>query len=190
MLSSDRHTTALNKQSYTKKKLASNQTTYERKILFVSGLRSDVRADDIRRHFTGCVKVKIKQNKSKSCLKSTIETIKIWKKNRYHLRHAFVFHHTSKEAKRNLQRPIDAHRFGAKCSVEYANDYLDSSPNNHNKIVLRGIPENVSEDDLRLLFDNCHILRYSPARVVCQGAATMEAIKKRKILLGYEQFVS
>ena len=63
MLSSDRHTTALNKQSYTKKKLASNQTTYERKILFVSGLRSDVRADDIRRHFTGCVKVKIKQNK-------------------------------------------------------------------------------------------------------------------------------
>ncbi len=69
MVSSNRHTTIMNKRSHAKKKQAINTTVNDCKTVFVSGLRSDVNTNDLRNYFTGCIKVTIKQCRARSHLK-------------------------------------------------------------------------------------------------------------------------
>ncbi|CAF3973943.1 unnamed protein product [Adineta steineri] len=102
--------------------------------------------------------------------------------------YAFVVHRTHEKARRNLRRPINRSLLGSQCRVEWnthCSDYSNNEQNIENrKIVVRGIPENVNENDLRDLFVNCHILKYCPARRIYSSTATMETKGQNKILPG------
>ncbi|CAF1247409.1 unnamed protein product [Adineta steineri] len=104
------------------------------------------------------------------------------------MEYAFVVHRTHEKARRNLRRPINRSLLGSQCRVEWnthCSDYSNNEQNIENrKIVVRGIPENVNENDLRDLFVNCHILKYCPARRIYSSTATMETKGQNKILPG------
>ena len=109
------------------------------------------------------------------------------------LRYAFVYHRTSHEAELNLRRPVAFDLLGRKCRVDYANNCSRSSSNDEifdaKKVVITGIPQNVSEHDLRHIFVNCHILSYCPARDIQKTITTTTIEKTRKTLRGYENLV-
>ncbi|CAF1273227.1 unnamed protein product [Adineta steineri] len=102
--------------------------------------------------------------------------------------YAFVVHRTHEKAQRNLRRPINRSLLGSQCRVEWNTHCPNFSINEQNienrKIVIRGIPENVNENDLRDLFVNCHILKYCPARRIYSSTTTMETKGQNKILPG------
>lgn len=104
------------------------------------------------------------------------------------LRYAFVLHNTSREAKRNLRRPIDHILFGPECHVEYASDrsHLPIRHQLYDKrtVAVNKIPANVSENDLRCLFSNGYLLKYCPAHTVHHTATTMATMNKTKVLWG------
>ncbi|CAF2145954.1 unnamed protein product [Rotaria magnacalcarata] len=160
-----------NNQSHVKKKFACDRVINNGKTLFVSGLRSDIDKSDIRSHFTGSIKVVIKQYRSTS-----------------HLKYAFVYHRRFQEAKHNLRRPINFNLLGDECHVEYAN--ACSNISNHyqisskRKLAIKKIPYNANEDDLQRLFVNCRILKYCPARITYSTTPTIGKKNKNKILLG------
>jgi hypothetical protein len=161
----------------------------------VTGLRNDVSISDIRRHFTNCTKVTIKRHRTTPHLKYALYILFTTVLIQYlFLRYAVVCHCTSQEAERNLQRPVNYHRLGATCRVEYARDHSNFSDVHQNfdkkKVVVRQIPENVSENDFRRLFTSCHVLRYRPARIVHLAATTTHLKSNSKILLGYKHLVS
>lgn len=90
--------------------------------------------------------------------------------NIFFSRYAFVFHHSHREARRNLLRPIDRHMFGPECCVEYARirstqAYVQESID-QKKVRVGQIPTNVSENALRRLFNSCCVVEYCPARTV------------------------
>jgi hypothetical protein len=161
----------------------------------VSGLRNDVKISDIRRHFTGCTKVTIKRHRIIPHLKYAIHILFTTVLIQYlFLRYAVIRHRTFQEAECNLQRAVNFNLLGPECRVEYAHDRSTFS-NNHQscekkKVVVSRIPENVSENELRRLFGNCHILRYRPARTVHLAATTTHTNRNSKILLGYKHLVS
>ncbi len=99
-------------------------------------------------------------------------------------RYAFISHRTFREAKQNLHRSMNFRLLGSQCRVEYANNSSNSNRNYQNfgkrKLMVARIPENVNEDHLHNLFNNCHILKYSPARSLTISDQT----KKKKILWG------
>ena len=166
-----------------------NQGTNNCQTLFVSGLKSDVNTETIRRHFASCIKVTLKQYRTTSQLKYVIHGLFIASLNQYLLsRYAFVFHRTSREARRNLLRPIDRYMFGSECRVEYAR--FRSAPTNvqesidQNKVRVGQIPKNVSKNDLRRLFDNCHVVEYCPARTVHLSITTTEGKNTEQTLPG------
>jgi hypothetical protein len=93
-----------------------------------------------------------------------------------------------KEAKRNFLRPVDYILLGPDCHVKYAGDSA-SLPIGHRlddkrTIVVKTIPENVSEDDLRRLFTNCDISNYCPARTVHRMATSAAVTSRTKALSG------
>ncbi|CAF1273200.1 unnamed protein product [Adineta steineri] len=161
----------VNEKNDNNDKSNSDQLSKHQNTLFVSGLRSNVSKSDIYDHFTDCIKVIFKQYHSTP-----------------HLKYAFVVHRTHEKARRNLRRPINRSLLGSQCRVEWNTHCSDYSNNEQNiesrKIVVRGIPENVNENDLRDLFVNCHILKYCPARRIYSSTATMEAKGQNKILPG------
>jgi RNA recognition motif-containing protein len=92
------------------------------------------------------------------------------------------------EAKRNHLRPIDYIRLGPECHVKYVGD-SPSRPIRHRlcderTIVIKNIPENVSENDLRRLFPNCYISKYCPARTVHRMATSTTVTNKSKTFWG------
>ncbi|CAF4178914.1 unnamed protein product, partial [Adineta steineri] len=161
----------VNEKNDNNDKSNSNQLSKHQNTLFVSGLRSNVSKSDIYNHFTDCIKVIFKQYHSTP-----------------HLKYAFVVHRTHEKAQRNLRRPINRSLLGSQCRVEWNTHCPNFSINEQNienrKIVIRGIPENVNENDLRDLFVNCHILKYCPARRIYSSTTTMETKGQNKILPG------
>jgi len=99
-------------------------------------------------------------------------------------------HRTFREAARNLQRLTDFHILGPECRVEYARSRLahsnDQQDFHQKKVVVRQIPENVHENDLRHLFVNCRVIEYCPARTVQLAITTMKTKDSSKVLWGYE----
>lgn len=83
-ISTDTHTTVAKKQLHAMKKKASNQTINNRKTLFVSGLKSDVKAKDIRHHFIDTTKVIIKACRRASHLKYAIHILFVLQLNQYY----------------------------------------------------------------------------------------------------------
>ena len=94
------------------------------------------------------------------------------------MRYAFVLHKTAKAAARNFRRPINHTLLGSECNVEHAshNEPPLTRPRLHDKrtIVVKKIPQDVSENDLRRLFTNCHVLKYCPARTVLKKTVTID----------------
>jgi RNA recognition motif-containing protein len=162
----------------------------KKKSLFVSGLRNNVNENDIRKHFTGCKKVTIKQCRGTSHLKYGIYIL-ITSHLSWYLsyRYAFVCHRTFQDAKRNFRRPIDYDLLGSECHIEYVQSSSATTSNycdfDRKKLMVSRIPENVSGNDLHRLFVNAHILRYRPARnIQLPSVASEPKKKKNKILLG------
>jgi hypothetical protein len=103
-------------------------------------------------------------------------------------RYAFISHRSSKEAQRNLQRPIDYILLGDECHVEHAGDTPSRSNTNRHcderTIVVKNIPEYVTENDLSRLFINCYISRYCPARTVHRMNTSKAITTKTKTFWG------
>ncbi|CAF1268535.1 unnamed protein product [Adineta steineri] len=154
------------------KKRKFNEDINRYKTLVVLRLRSDVSEIDLYHHFIGCIKVTLKPCKSETYLK-----------------YAFIEHRTIKEAECNFKRPLNYLLFGSKSYVKYAGD-SSSLPigyrfDNERTIVVKNIPENVTEDDLRQLFINCSISKYCPSRKIHHTTLSASIMNKIKTLLGY-----
>jgi hypothetical protein len=93
-----------------------------------------------------------------------------------------------KQAVCNLQRPIDHILLGQECQVNYAahSSYLSTEYRHCDQktILVRKIPENVTENDLRRLFTNCRISKYCPVRVVHRKTISTTVTDGTKILWG------
>ncbi|CAF1328965.1 unnamed protein product [Adineta steineri] len=166
-------TTAVNintKNNIKKRKFNEDINRY--KTLVVLGLRSDVNEIDLYRHFIGCIKVTLKPCKSETYLK-----------------YAFIEHRTIKEAECNFKRSLNYLLFGSKCYMKYTGD-SSSLPigyrfDNERTIVVKNIPQNVTEDDLHQLFINCSISKYCPSRIVHHRTLSAPIMNKTKTLSGY-----
>ncbi|CAF3774335.1 unnamed protein product [Adineta steineri] len=168
----DTYATTVNEQSHTTKNRVLDSPRNDRKTLFVSGLKKDVREEDVRRLFPGCSNVIIKRYRTTR-----------------HLKYALVTHCMSQTAEINYRRPINFHVLGPQCRIEYAGDSASVLSRNQSRdrktIVVRRIPPNVSETDLYDLFPSCRILKYYPAVIVSATALmTATATNNRDILLG------
>ena len=102
--------------------------------------------------------------------------------------YAFVAHRTSVEAEYNRKQPIDYRLFGSDCSIEYIKKNDDRFNINENSnqwnIVVRQVPENVTEESLKSLFIDSHSMMYIPARRVTKIKSKDKSITENKILLG------
>ena len=155
----------------------------------MSGLRSDVSSNDLRNYFTGCAKITLKRCRTTSYLQYSKNTYCFIIASGFRVcRYAFVLHRTFRDAKHNLQRPINYNVLGPKCCIEYANNYPVSSHNYHSydkkTIMVSRIPGNVSENDLHRLFIGCRIIKYCPARYVYRTGTTAATKNKNKLLIG------
>ncbi len=103
-------------------------------------------------------------------------------------RYAFVLHRTALNAEYNLKRPIDRFIFGSNCHVEYANSrfyrFSEHQTTNTWSIIVRKIPENITEEYLRNLFIGCHSMKYAPARAINKTKRTVTSNTKNKLLWG------
>jgi RNA recognition motif-containing protein len=86
------------------------------------------------------------------------------------LSYAFVLHRTNRSAEYNLKKRINYNLFGSNCHVEYSTKNLHPSDEHQDSrtwtIVVKQIPEHVTEEHLRHLFISCHSMKYIPARTV------------------------
>ncbi|CAF0802090.1 unnamed protein product [Adineta steineri] len=154
---SNTHTETVSTQTHVRRSQIFDPAIHDSRILFVSGLKNDVNKNNIRRHFVGCLNVTVKQ---------------------YHttprFKYAFITHRTAREAEVNLRRSIDLHLLGPACHIEYANKRTMGTSSQQSlgkkKILVRQIPPNVSENDLRQMFGNCHIEKYYPAAIISHEA--------------------
>ncbi|CAF1522863.1 unnamed protein product, partial [Adineta steineri] len=93
-----------------------------------------------------------------------------------------------RDAAVNLRRPIDLHLLGPACQIEYANKRTIHASSQQNldkkKILVCQIPSNVSENDLRQLFGNCHLEKYYPAVIIFHEATMAKTKDDANILLG------
>ncbi|CAF3700836.1 unnamed protein product [Adineta steineri] len=155
--SSNTLTEIVSTQSHVRRSQIFDPVIHDSRILFVSGLKNDVNTNNIRHHFIGCLKVTTKQYCSTA-----------------HLKYAFITHRTAREAEVNLRRSINVHLLGPACHIGYANKRTirDSSQQSLNKkeILVHQIPPNVSENDLRQLFGNCHVEKYYSAAIISHEA--------------------
>ncbi|UJR25494.1 hypothetical protein I4U23_006840 [Adineta vaga] len=145
--------------------------THINRTLYISNMKPDVTKDDIYRHFTGCIKVTIGQSYLPP-----------------HLNYAFILHSTESYAEYNRTKPFDHRLFGANCCIEYAKGKMNLAYENPNfdqwSIVVRHIPENVSEESIRNLFSDCEFMKYIPARHRIKRTRT-SSVNPNKILWGY-----
>ena len=182
----NRHATISKERTAYKNAPVPNETNTHHKVLFMSRLRNQVTIRDIRNHFIGCAKVTVKRHRSAPHLKYPphIDLSAICSPCFYR-RYAFIVHRTSGEAERNLQRPIDNHLFGNQSRVEYASVSSSRYNFNRSKMVVNGIPQHVTKNDLRHLFTDCHVLKYCPASTVYLPPKPEDTQHMCKTSLGY-----
>ncbi|UJR18817.1 hypothetical protein I4U23_021944 [Adineta vaga] len=137
-----------------------------KKVLYVSNLNKQIRKNHLRSYFIGSTKIIFKQSQLPP-----------------HLNYAFIFHRTNLQAEYNRKRAINSSRFGSNCQIEFVKNLSElSNENEFNEnwnIVVKQIPENVTENDLKKLFFNSNQIKYIPARIV------QKSNTDHKILFGY-----
>jgi len=151
-------------------------------------MENEVTKTDIRNSFVGCRKVTIKQSHSPPYLKYANHYFIFYCHQYLSYSYAFVLHRTNREAEYNRKRPIDYRRFGANCHIEYMRKNVNGSNVHQNSskwnIVVKKIPENVTEECLRTLFMGCHSMIYIPARIVNKTNMKGTLDIKNKVLWG------
>ncbi|CAF1559809.1 unnamed protein product [Adineta steineri] len=180
--SSSSNDQSINKQSYSKtnklsriinhnefiiKKAINNQYEVDlKKILYLSNLNKQITKNHLKNYFIGSTKIIFKQSQLPP-----------------HLNYAFIFHHTNLQAEYNRKRAISSSPFGSNCQIEFVKNLEELS--NENKvnenwnIVIKKIPENVTENDLKNSFSNSYQIKYIPAKIV------QKSNTNKKILFGY-----
>lgn len=104
-------------------------------------------------------------------------------------RYAFIVQKTAKEAKRNFLKPIDHNLLGPDCRVKYGRNSgsllpIGYRPCDDRTVVVKNIPDNVSENDIRRVFPDCHVSKYCPARTVYRTATSTAVANRAKALWG------
>ncbi|CAF3473112.1 unnamed protein product [Rotaria socialis] len=159
-----------NSKAFKNKRTKKNRNSY--KTLVIHNMRNNVTSGDIRRHFVGCTKDTIKRSYMSS-----------------HLNYAFVLHRKRRDAEYNLRRPINSHVFGSNCYVEFMKEDFQLSRIYRNadvwNVMVKGVPIDVTETDLRNLFIGCHSMKFIPARIVDQRRPHLAPRTKHKVLYGY-----
>ncbi|CAF1240271.1 unnamed protein product [Adineta steineri] len=137
-----------------------------KKILYLSNLNKQITKIDLRNYFIGSTKIIFKQSQLPP-----------------YLNYAFIFHRTNLQAEYNRKRVISSLPFGSNCQIEFVKNLDELS--NENKvnenwnIVVKKIPENVTENDLKNLFSNSNQIKYIPPKIV------QKSNRNQKILFGY-----
>ncbi|CAF1285200.1 unnamed protein product [Adineta steineri] len=172
---------SINEQIYLKNNRLSRIATYSefiikknhdqckidvKKILHISNLHKQITKNDLRSYFIGSTKIILKPSRLAS-----------------YLNYAFIFHRTNLQAEYNRKRTIKSSQFGSNCQIEFVQNLSQfSNENELNEnwnIVVKKIPENVTENDLKKLFFNSNRIKYIPARNI------QKSNTNQKILLGY-----
>ncbi|CAF1320517.1 unnamed protein product [Adineta steineri] len=172
---------SINEQIYLKNKKLSKITKHDefiikrnnnqseidvKKILYLSNLNKQITKIDLRSYFIGSTKIILKQSQLPP-----------------YLNYAFIFHRTNLQAEYNRKRVINSLPFGSNCQIEFVKNLDELS--NENKvnenwnIVIKQIPENITENDLKNLFSNSYQIKYIPAKIV------QKSNTNKKILFGY-----
>ncbi|CAF1635158.1 unnamed protein product [Adineta ricciae] len=134
--------------------LKSHHNSYEidvKNILHLSNINKQINKNNLRSFFIDSTKIILKQSEIPP-----------------HLNYAFIFHRTNHQAEFNRQRfLLNPSIFGAKSQIKFAKtlpdeDQVDEIWN----LVVRQIPENVSEIDLKNLFFNCEKIKFIPGRSI------------------------
>ncbi|CAF4098934.1 unnamed protein product, partial [Adineta steineri] len=90
---------------------------------------------------------------------------------------------TNLQAEYNQKRGINSSHFGSNCKMEFVQNFSQlSNENQFNEnwnIVVKKIPEDITENDLKRLFFNSNEIKYIPARIA-QKLST-----NHKILFGH-----
>ncbi|CAF4543887.1 unnamed protein product, partial [Rotaria socialis] len=163
-----------NSKAFKNKRTKKNRNSY--KTLVIHNMRNNVTSGDIRRHFVGCTKDTIKRSYMSS-----------------HLNYAFVLHRKRRDAEYNLRRPINSHVFGSNCYVEFMKEDFQLSRIYRNadvwNVMVKGVPIDVTETDLRNLFIGCHSMKFIPARIVDQRRPHLAPRTKHKVLYGQVSLV-
>ncbi|CAF0811818.1 unnamed protein product [Adineta steineri] len=137
-----------------------------KKILHLSNLNKQITKNDLRSYFINSTKVLLKQSRLPP-----------------YLNYAFIFHRTNPQAEYNRKRAIKSSQFGSNCQIELVQNFsqlLNENQLNENwNIVVKKIPENVTENDLKKLFINTNEIKYTPAKIA-QKLST-----NHKILFGH-----
>ncbi|UJR18773.1 hypothetical protein I4U23_005679 [Adineta vaga] len=123
------------------------------KILYLSNLSEQISRNELRNYFIGSTKIILKQSRLPP-----------------YLNYAFIFHRTHIQAEFNRKKVIHSSCFGSNCKIKFIKNLSELS--NENKcdenwnIVIKQIPENVTENDLKKLFFNSNQIKYIPSRMV------------------------
>ncbi|CAF0905054.1 unnamed protein product [Adineta steineri] len=137
-----------------------------KKILHLSNLNKQTTKNDLRSYFNNASKILLKQSRLPP-----------------YLNYAFIFYRTNIQAEYNRKRAITSSQFGPNCQIEFVQNLSQlSNENELNEnwnIVVKKIPENVTENDLKKLFFTSNEIKYIPARNV------QKSNTDQKILLGY-----
>ncbi|CAF4273888.1 unnamed protein product, partial [Rotaria socialis] len=164
-----------NSKAFKNKRTKKNRNSY--KTLVIHNMRNNVTSGDIRRHFVGCTKDTIKRSYMSS-----------------HLNYAFVLHRKRRDAEYNLRRPINSHVFGSNCYVEFMKEDFQLSRIYRNadvwNVMVKGVPIDVTETDLRNLFIGCHSMKFIPARIVDQRRPHLAPRTKHKVLYAFLYYTS
>ncbi|CAF3764407.1 unnamed protein product, partial [Adineta steineri] len=123
------------------------------KILYLSNVNKQITKNDLQSYFIDSTKIILKQSQLPP-----------------HLNYVFVFHRTNFQAEYNRKRAIKSSQFGSNCKIEFVKSLSQlSNENELNEnwnIVIKQIPKNVTENDLKNLFFNSNQIKYVPARIV------------------------
>ncbi|CAF1367312.1 unnamed protein product [Adineta steineri] len=136
------------------------------KILYLLNLNKKITKNDLRNYFIGSTKIILRQSELPP-----------------HVNYAFIFHRTNLQAEYNRKRVINSLPFGSNCKIDFVKSLSQlSNENELNEnwnIVVKKIPENGTENNLKIFFFNSNQIKYIPARII-QTSNT-----KQKILFGY-----
>jgi len=157
------------------------------KTLLILNLRNDVSKTDLLKYFIGCKKITMKQSQLPPYHKYNNNYSIFYSHQYLFYSYAFLLHNTAIEAENNRKRPINHGLFGPDCYIEYAKNNFDNSTKHQDSdkwnVLVRQIPENVTEERLRKLFTGCHSIFYIPARNVSKKTNDTSTTKN-KVLLG------
>ncbi|CAF1419311.1 unnamed protein product [Adineta ricciae] len=142
----------LNQDNVISKKNNNQSEIDIQKILYISNLNKQITKDQLRSYFIGSIKIILNQSRLPP-----------------YFNYAFIFHRTKHQADFNRKRCVNSSLFGSNTQIEHVKNISDllneNKLNDQWDLVIKQIPENVSENELKIFF-NSHQMKYIPARSI------------------------